>query len=96
MSLLHDAYTALLSGLTTKTGNEINWEDEEGEPITVEPIDINKEIYKVRHYWPNGNKHWEIDYQKGQIHGKQIEWRENGEVKLEELCENGKLIREIK
>ena len=78
MSLLHDAYTALLSGLTTKTGNEINWEDENKNPITVEPIDINKEIYKARYYRPNGNKCREIDYQKDQLHGKDIAWWESG------------------
>ena len=83
MNLLHDAYTALLSGLTTKTGNEINWEDENKNPTTIEPININKEIYKVRYYRPNGNKYCETDYQKGQCHGKRIEWWESGNKRWE-------------
>jgi hypothetical protein len=40
MSILHDAYIALLSGLTYRTGNEIYWYDEYNNPITIEPIDI--------------------------------------------------------
>lgn len=89
MTLLHDAYTALLSGLTTKTGNEIHWEDEYGIPITVEPIDIGKEKYIIRYYYLNGSKQYETECQGGLRHGKCIRWYENGNKELEIEFQNG-------
>jgi hypothetical protein len=51
MNLLQEALITLLSGLTHTTGKEIHWEDEDGDPITVEPVDIEKSKYIVRYYW---------------------------------------------
>jgi hypothetical protein len=61
MNLLYDAYVALLSGITYKTGNEIHWHDKIGNPITLEPIDIKKKRYIVR-YYKDGYKYREIFY----------------------------------
>ena len=91
MSILHDAYTALLSGLTTKTGNEIHWEDKDGKPITIEPIDVENERYIVRYYYPNGQKDWEAEYQNDQLHGKSIRWYENGQKYWETDYQNNQL-----
>ena len=93
MTLLHDAYTALLSGLTMKTGNEIHWEDQYGNPITVEPIDITEHRYVVRWCYENGNKWWEEEYHQNQRHGKSIEWYKNGNKRWEEEWKNGKQHR---
>jgi antitoxin component YwqK of YwqJK toxin-antitoxin module len=79
MTLLHDAYVALLSGLTTKTNNEIHWQDEDGRIITVEPIDVAKCKYIVRYYYTNGQKHWEENYHQSQLHGKSIGWYSSGQ-----------------
>ena len=95
MTLLHDAYTALLAGLTYKTNNEIHWEDERGRPITVEPIDMEQCKYIVRRYWENGQKRWEDECQNGLPHGKYIGWHENGQKHWESEYQNGKLIRII-
>ena len=89
MTLLHDAYTALLSGLTTKTGNEIHWQNKFGEDITVEPIDVSKEKYIVRRYYPNENKEYEVEYQNGKLHGKSIYWWQNGNKHWEQEYQNG-------
>jgi len=90
MTLLHDAYTALLSNLTTrKNDKEIWWEDENGYKITVEPVDIVEEKYIVRGYYINGNKWWEAEYQNGQKHGKSIEWYENGKLHRVSEYQNG-------
>jgi antitoxin component YwqK of YwqJK toxin-antitoxin module len=89
MNLLREALTALLAGLTHKTGNEIHWENKYGIPITVEPVDIEKGKYIIRHYWKNGNKHWEEEYQNGQLHGKFIWWYENGNKNWEQEYQNG-------
>jgi antitoxin component YwqK of YwqJK toxin-antitoxin module len=89
MNLLKEAYTALLAGLTYKTGDEIHWEDEDGDPITVEPVDVEKNKYIVRCYWKNGNKWWEDEYQNGQRHGKSIKWHENGNKLWEREYQNG-------
>jgi len=62
MTLLHDAYTALLAGLTHRTGNEIHWHDEDGNPITVEPVDVESCICRVRSYYEDGSLCWEKDY----------------------------------
>jgi antitoxin component YwqK of YwqJK toxin-antitoxin module len=78
MSILHDAYTALLAGLTHKTGNEIHWQDEYGYSITIEPIDIEKETYIIRSYYPNGQKNSEKEYKKNKLNGKYIIWDMNG------------------
>ena len=89
MTLLHDAYTALLSGLTTKIGNEIHWQDEYGKPITIEPVDIEKEKYIVRYYHENGNKKREREYQSGKTHGKSIGWDISGKKWAEQEYQNG-------
>jgi antitoxin component YwqK of YwqJK toxin-antitoxin module len=95
MTLLHDAYVALLSGLTTKANNEIHWEDECGNPITVEPIDVAECKYVVRYYYDNGQVEREINYLQGQLHGKDIVWYDNGRKYWERYYEHDKLIRKI-
>jgi len=89
MSLLHDAYTALLSGLTHKTGNEIHWYNKDGCPITVEPIDIESESYMVRRYREDGSLRWEINYLQDQPHGKCLGWHYNGQLHWETDYVNG-------
>jgi len=56
MSLLDDAYMAYLAGITAKTGNEIHWVDENGTPITVEPIRLKTKRYTVRYYSEKSKK----------------------------------------
>jgi antitoxin component YwqK of YwqJK toxin-antitoxin module len=90
MSLLHDAYTALLSGLTYKTGNEIHWKDEYGNPITVEPVDIEKCRYIVKYYYSNRQVEHEMEYQNEKYHGKSIAWYANGNKEFENEYQNGK------
>jgi antitoxin component YwqK of YwqJK toxin-antitoxin module len=92
MNLLHDAYTALLSGLTYKTGNEIHWKSEYGSPVTVEPVDIEKCRYIVRYYYPNGQVKHKIEYQNGKLHGKYIGWYNNGYKAYEYEYQDGKLL----
>jgi antitoxin component YwqK of YwqJK toxin-antitoxin module len=91
MTPLHDAYVALLSGLTTKTNNEIHWQDEDGNPITVEPIDVAECKYVVRYYYTNGQKEWETNYYQGQLHGKSIGWYKNGQKEWETNYHQGQL-----
>jgi antitoxin component YwqK of YwqJK toxin-antitoxin module len=98
MSILRQALTALLAGLTYKTGNEIHWENEDGEPITVEPVDIGEYRNGQRHgkwikWYEDGNKLWEEEYQNGQKHGKCIDWYENGNKRWEYEWQNGQLIK---
>jgi antitoxin component YwqK of YwqJK toxin-antitoxin module len=95
MTLLHDAYVAWLSGLTTKTNNEIHWEDEDGNSITVEPIDVAECKYVVRYYYNSGQISKEINYHQGQLHGKCIGWHENGQKEWERYYEHDKLIRKV-
>jgi len=89
MSLLHDAYTALLSGLTHRTGKEINWHDSVGNPITVEPINVESESYVVRYYREDGGLWREENYMQSKLHGK-YRWRyPNGQLHWEEDYVNG-------
>lgn len=90
MSILHDAYTALLSGLTYKTGNEIHWQDKNGYPITIEPIDIKQCKYIIREYWNNGQKYSEKEFQNKQLHGKYFLWYYNGQKAWELKYQNGR------
>jgi antitoxin component YwqK of YwqJK toxin-antitoxin module len=91
VTILHDAYAALLSGLTYKTGNKIHWKDENGNPITVEPINIKKCKYIVRYYYSNGNKKFKYKYQKERLHGKSADWYTSGNKKWEQEHKKGKL-----
>jgi antitoxin component YwqK of YwqJK toxin-antitoxin module len=97
MTLLHDAYVAWMSGLTHKTGNEIHWQDENGKPITVGPISVAECKYVVRHYYENGQKHWEANYHQDLRHGKYIGWHKNGqkywEIDYHQGQRHGKVIR---
>jgi hypothetical protein len=97
MTLLHDAYVAWMSGLTHKTGNEIHWEDEQGEPITIEPISVAECKYVVKYYYDNGQVERETNYHQGQQHGKNIRWYENGqkywEINYHQNQRHGKDIR---
>ncbi len=106
MSLLHDAMTAWLAGLTTKKNEkEIWWQDEDGFKITVELVNLRWEKYIVRHYFKNGNLYREDSYMKDNPHGLCKSYWENGNLMCEynylkgKFCgpckhylENGKLI----
>jgi len=83
MTLLHDAYTALLSGLTHRTGNEIHWYDNNGCPITVEPIDVQAGSYVVRRYREDGGLNYEERYLQNQLHGKSTYWYCKGQKQYE-------------
>jgi len=91
VTLLHDAYTALLAGLTYKTGNEIHWHDKDGSQITVEPVDVEAGSYIVRRYCKNGSLDLEENYSKEQLHGKRIIWHLNGKKFLEGDYHQGQL-----
>jgi len=85
MTLLHDAMTAYLAGLTTnRTEKEIWWENERGDKLTVELVNSRWEKYIVRQYYDNGNLWWEENYLKDKLHG------------LNKTCyKNGNLVHEI-
>jgi len=91
MTLLHDAYIALLSGLTYKTGDEIHWHDENVDPITVELFDVEAYRYIVRRYREDDSLCIEKNYLKDQLHGKSIGWYDNGELHWEADYAKGKL-----
>jgi len=89
-TLLHDAYIAWMSDITTKTGNEIHWKNEYGEDITVEPVDMKECRYIVRKYYDNGQKYWEIEYKDNKLHGKDIAWYKNGQKMWEKEYKDNK------
>ncbi len=69
MTLLHDAYTAYLSGLTTKLNEkEIWWQDKYGFKITVELVGVDLETYVVRYFYEDGNLRFEMNYCKDERH----------------------------
>jgi antitoxin component YwqK of YwqJK toxin-antitoxin module len=84
MTILHDAYVALLSGLTTKTNNEIHWEDENGAPITVELISVAECKYVIRRYYNSGQIRKEVNYHQDLRHGKDNGWYKSGQKKWED------------
>jgi antitoxin component YwqK of YwqJK toxin-antitoxin module len=97
-NILHDAYVALLSGVTSKIGNEIHWYDQWNNPLTIEPVNIDK--YILRYYYPNMNKSSEYKYENGLLNGKSILWNKNGskcwEIEYRNGQFHGKVIRWIK
>lgn len=90
MSISHDAYAALLSGLTYKVGNEIYWYNEYNEPVTIEFIDTESNKYIVRRYYSSGQKYCETEYKNGQRHGKIIGWYKSGQKHWEDEYQDGK------
>ncbi len=91
MTLLRDAMTAYLSGLTTKkTDKEIWWENKRGEKITVELVDADLEKYIVRHYHENGNLMFEDNFIKDLLCGVGKMCDINGNTELEYECYDGK------
>ena len=93
MTLLHDAYVAWMSGLTHNTGNEIHWEDEDGYPITIEPISMAECKYIVRYYYDNGQISKETNYYQDQRHGKAIWWCWDGKIHDEVNYHYGKEVK---
>lgn len=89
MKILHDAMTAWLSGLTTKTGNEIHWVDRFNCPITVEVINPEEEeTYIVRYYYENGKLDSEASFYKNMLHGLCRCYYKNGKLEGESnFCE---------
>jgi len=93
MTLLHDAMTAYLAGLTTKLNEkEIWWQNESGFKVTVELVDTDSEQYIVRRYYDNGNLWWQDNYCKDKRHGSCIDYLENGDLLSVYVYENGKTI----
>jgi len=82
MSILHDALTALLSGITTyKTGTkEIWWKDDYGGDITIEVVDAETESYVEREYYPNRQVRNEYHYHSGKLQGLCKGWYNNGQL----------------
>ena len=56
MNFLHDAYTALLAGLTHKENGKIKWVDQHDDDIWITTLDIDKEEYYIE--YPNGDRYW--------------------------------------
>ncbi len=92
MTLLHDAYAAYLSGLTTKKNeNEIWWKTKDGYKITVELVNLRLEKYIVRDYYDDGSLWSEENYRKGQLHGRRVSYFKNGKLRCEENYYNSQL-----
>ncbi len=84
MTVLHDAMTAYLSGLTAKKNKkEIWWQDKNGYKITVELVDADLETYIVREYYDNGKLWFEMNYCKDQLHGLLKCYNDNGNLAWE-------------
>jgi len=81
MTLLHDAYTAYLAGLTTEIKAGILWKDEHGINVVIKIIDAKKETYRVRYYHKNGTVVNEKHYKGNFLHGQSIERYTSGKIK---------------
>ena len=95
--LAQEAFIAKLSDIAEyKTPNEIWWEDQQGDKITIEFIGNSVSNFVIRDYSDIGNKIFEEEYQNGLQHGKTIWWYEKGnkyyEVKYKNGLRHGKAI----
>lgn len=91
MTLLHDAYVALLSGLTTrKNESEIWWHDRYGLDITVEPLDAAEETYIVRHY-DGVSLISESHYKSHRRHGPYLQWGFHGQLECRANYADGQI-----
>jgi antitoxin component YwqK of YwqJK toxin-antitoxin module len=78
--LAQEAFIAKLSGIAEyKNPNEIWWENEYGNKITIEFINNSVSNVIVRGYYENGNKKYEVEYQNGKLNGRTIYWYKNGD-----------------
>lgn len=91
MTLLHDAYVALLSGITTlDEKGHIKWV-RSGHKVTVEPVDVEAGSYVVRYYDRSGRLWMQTHCLNDQPHGKRIIWHDNGQISMECNYHHGQL-----
>ena len=89
--LAQEVFIAKLSGIAKyKTPNEIWWENEQGDKITIEFINNSVSNFIIREYYESGNKVYEAEFKNEEIHGKETIWYENGNKDFEVEYQNGK------
>lgn len=77
MSLLTDAYAALLAGLTDKDGDLINWERDK-KPVQIQIIDLDQEEYVVSKKYHNGKIAFSEGFKGDTPHGEHISYFSDG------------------
>lgn len=77
MSLLTDAYAALLAGLTNKDGELINWE-RDNKPVQIEVVDLDNEEYIVHKKYHNGKASLAEGFKGDLPHGDHISYFSDG------------------
>ena len=90
-----DAYIAKLTGIAEyKNENEIWWDSGlwVDSKITIEFLNNSIDIAVVRHYYPNGIKKWEANYEYGVLHGACSNWYIDGVKAWENVYDNGECI----
>ena len=93
--IAQEAFIAKLSGIAEyKNPNEIWWEEQWGNKISIEFIDNSISNFISKKYYQNGNKLYEVEYRNGIQHGKAIGWYKNGNKAFEVEYQNGNLINE--
>jgi hypothetical protein len=91
MNILHNAYVALVSGLTACNPNnlkEILWKDHIGVNVSIRVINLEDRTYRIK--YDNGDKEWYKDDKLHREDGPAIELADGGS----EWYLNGQLHRE--
>jgi len=87
-----DAFIFLLSGSAKiKNKQELHWEDKRGDPITIEFPTQTPRYAIVRRYWKNKDIRTRSEYRDGKLHGKAIDWYEDGSKHWEREYRDGEL-----
>ena len=94
-TIIENAFIEILSGIAQihKDGG-VMFQSKCGDPITVSFPTQSPTYAMVRAYWENGTKCWEIEYQQGQKHGKNIGWRKDGTKYWEVEYHHGERVSE--
>jgi len=58
-----------------------------------EKISVNGDIFSRTSYYGNGTKHKEEEYYLGRVHGKSLEYWENGNLMFEKIYDQGVVIK---
>jgi len=80
MNYLKEALIALNSGLTQyrKGTKEIEWQDERGESITVEIVDVEKEVGVIRKYNEDRTIDFEFKVKSNKFYDKFVWFMNDG------------------
>lgn len=96
--IILNTFIMILSGVVErKNDSEFYYRDDKFEKLaTIEFVDGSSDHIILRHYYENGKKKSEHEWENGKSHGKDLGWYENGKKNWVRKFADGKLVSSVK